>query len=230
MKTIINKKWTLNLPKERYAFFELNPYWEKERLEAMYHTIRKGDVVLDIGSEHGDMSALFCKWSQTPMILIEAAYKYYYWTKMIFEMNDLPTPKTIVGLASDETRNKPDVNNGWPQVADEEQIIEPGFVHLDENKGFMVETVPQIRLDDIKFDKLDVITMDTEGSEFNIIFGAENTLLKHRPQIFMSIHDKFLWDRYGQTVDDLIIHMQKLNYEPNYLATDHEQHWHFKPL
>jgi len=229
MKTLINNTWSLDLPKERNNFFTLNKYWEKERLQAMYQTIRKGDVILDIGSEHGDMSALFCTWSQTPMILIESAWRYFYWAKLIFEMNNLPEPKTIIGLASDETINKPKINDGFPKSAKRKQIIEPGFAHLDENKG-RNDTLPQIKLDDINFDKLDVITMDTEGSEFNIIFGAEETLAKHRPNIFMSIHDKFLWDRYGQTVDDLIIHMKKLNYEPNYLATDHEQHWYFKPL
>ena len=221
----INGRFEINLPEERSAFFKLNRHWEYERLNSMYVAIRKGDTILDIGTEHGDMSALFAKWSGGQTYLIEPGKRYWYWIKETWKMNDLKDPISIPALASDVTRNNPDKYSGFPRWADEPTPIDSGFVHLNES-----EELPQIAIDDIEFDKLNVITMDTEGSELSILKGAKKTLEKHRPIVFISVHPEFMRERYGDTPDDLHILMtHHYGYEMLYLGFDHEAHFFYKP-
>ncbi len=41
--------------------------------------------------------------------------------------------------------------------------------------------------------------MDVEGSEFELIRGAEKTLLEKKPIIFMSVHPEFMYESYRNT-------------------------------
>lgn len=58
----INGRWPLMLPEHRAAREEWTTGWEPERLDSMYANLRPGDVVYDIGTEEGDLSALFARW------------------------------------------------------------------------------------------------------------------------------------------------------------------------
>jgi len=75
----------------------------------------------------------------------------------------------------------------------------------------------------------DVITIDVEGSELEVLRGAEQTLRALRPIVFVSVHPEFMRERWGQTPDDLLVQMEMWDYIPTYLGYDHEQHWIFKP-
>ncbi len=103
--------------------------------------------------------------------------------------------------------------------------FETGFAHLNEKPH-----IPVMRIDEMDLPKIDIITMDIEGSEYEALQGAEKILLKDRPIVFVSVHPEFMWREHHHSPDDLHVMMQKYGYEPNYLAFDHEQHYMYKPV
>jgi len=64
-----------------------------------------------------------------------------------------------------------------------------GKTHLSESKNGMVEMVSLITLDEFveqpAIERIDCIKIDAEGSDFEIIKGARNTIEKFRPVIML---------------------------------------------
>lgn len=233
----INDKWTLQLPEVRAKALPWE-HWEYERLDAMYKGIKKGDTIVDIGAEHGDMSALFAKWSGGKMILVEAAENYWPYMKQIFTVNKLSNPYlSYMGFASDQNFGDTKPVKGWPEEADGPITVEGdhgfGFRHLNEQTKddgeFYEEAIPNMKLDDMIDVKVDIITMDVEGAEYNVLLGATELIKRDRPIIYVSVHPEFIRDRYGYTQDEVLMHMKLLGYKSNYLGQDHEKHFSFTP-
>jgi len=59
--TTINGRWNLLLPEHRAARPEWTG-WEVERVQSMHANLRPGMVLYDIGTEEGDLSALYASW------------------------------------------------------------------------------------------------------------------------------------------------------------------------
>ena len=57
----------------------------------------------------------------------------------------------------------------------------------------------------------ELIKIDVEGSEINVIGGAEKILKKYRPKLFVSIHP-FRLDRLGKNEDDFFGLLDKIGY------------------
>lgn len=235
--TLINEKWTINLPEVRNKALPWE-HWEYERMDAMHKAIKKGDTIVDVGAEHGDMSALFNTWSQGKMILVEAATNYWPYMKQIFEANNLPPPyMSYMGFASDKNFGDTKPVKGWPKEVNDPITVEGdhgfGFRHLNEQTKddgeFYEEAISCLKLDDMVDTKVDVITMDVEGAEYNVLLGATELIKRDRPIVFVSVHPEFIRDRYGMTSDDVLMHMKILGYEAKYLGQDHEKHFQFTP-
>ncbi len=253
----LNGKWDLTLPEHRANRPEWVPHtnrvgdwvegWEPERLDAMHAVIQPGDVIVDVGAEEGDMSALCAMWAGPTggMILVEPNPRVWPNIRAIWNANDglAPVADWFVGFAAAVTDLNPPMNDigalaewtdGWPQCAYGELIGDHGFRHLAQQ----ADATPRIRLDDMWKDtegaiynayawdgNVDVITMDVEGSELEVIKGSLQLLAKHHPVVFVSIHPEFMRDLYGQHPYELHAYMQAAGYKSRLLATDHEQHW-----
>lgn len=216
--TLVNNKWTLLLPEHR-ADRPGWKFWEYERNAAMYAAVRPGDIIVDVGAEEGDLSALYASWAKTAPILIEPSPKMWPWIRQTFEANNLEIGKEFVGFVGRENIE------GTPQDTNIETIPDPGFAHINENDG----TIPQIKLDDL-VETCDIITMDVEGGEYDVLLGAKRLLTEERPIVFVSVHPEFLRERYNMTPDDLLVLMEHhYGYTGTYLGYDHEYHWVYKP-
>lgn len=250
--TTINGRWDLLLPEHRAWREEWKTGWETERLASMYANLQPGDVVVDVGTEEGDISALLAQWVNGPqlglvqdergwdhtrelegayggVILMEPNPKVWPNVKAIFQANDLPDPLGWwVGFASSQTKFgvQSEQHNGndqpWPACADGELIGNHGFCNLSERPD-----IDEITLDDLCTAVgvvPNAITMDTEGSELRVLYGAERILAEHRPLVWVSVHPQFSVDMYGLTRDNLDHFMLQRGYRSELLAIDHEHH------
>lgn len=216
----------LKLPELRKQFWLNNPNWERERIAAMLKSVKKGDTVIDIGAELGDITALLAKkiGNTGEMYVFEPVDKMWPSIRTIFEMNGIKEPHCFIGFAGNETKNDGVLVDGFPTTAYGDIVDEPGFQHLNERWD-----LPVVKLDDLNLTP-DIITMDVEGAEFEVIKGATETIKRCKPIIYISIHPAFMDDRYRQQAQDLISYVKELGYSSNLLAIDHETHVEFKPL
>jgi FkbM family methyltransferase len=58
------------------------------------------------------------------------------------------------------------------------------------SSGELMELVPTMRLDQIKFERLDLIKCDVEGEEPNVFKGAKHILAEHLPTCFIECNDE----------------------------------------
>ena len=70
---------------------------------------------------------------------------------------------------------------GWPECALGDVIGDHGFRHLAQE----ADATPQTMLDEWIGSKVDIITMDVEGSEFEVLKGAIAILEWDRPVVFV---------------------------------------------
>lgn len=239
VSTLINDRWEVILPVHRNARPEWS-WWEATRLAAMFHFIKSGDVVFDVGSEEGDFPALFATWG-AELVIIEPNPRVIPNTRAIWEANNLPPlAGWYVGFLSDTIdENPPNLNidatprqaeNGqvWPECAFGPVIGDHGFRHLAQE----ADATPQITLDELvrrTGKPPQVITMDVEGSELAVLRGSSDALRDYRPLVFVSVHPPALRDLYNATPDDVHNLMKNAGYEDVFLTNDHEEHWLYVP-
>jgi FkbM family methyltransferase len=85
-----------------------------------------------------------------------------------------------------------------------------GDVHV--GLGFeKSEKVEIKKLDSFDFENVSVIKIDVQGFELDVIEGAEKTINKHRPVIFIEIEENQL-QKYGKTSEDVIQKLEGFGY------------------
>lgn len=226
---LVHDRWPLKLPEHR-AYRTDWAWWEAARICAMYHHLRPGHILYDVGAEEGDLSALWaslgCK-----VVACEPNPKAWPSLKASFEANGLHPLAWWVGLLSDRVWTVDDEKRlggvGWPACADDGLVPDHGFFSIWEHH----EVAPALTLDELVSRTgliPDAVTIDVEGGELHVLRGARRTLEEHRPMVFCSVHRQFMADSYGLDADDLFDLMADLGYRATYLATDHEEHWLFK--
>lgn len=123
-------RWPVVLPAYRVEHCRVQPNWEEGRLLSMHAHLRPGDVLYDVGSEHGDLSALYATWvtevqqgdvyvvkdgagtqvgseirepnlQRGGVVLVEGSDKFWPVIKATFEANGLVPVGCYAGFASD---------------------------------------------------------------------------------------------------------------------------------
>lgn len=226
VETEINCRWLLSLPEHRADRPEW-PYWEKERLASMHANLRPGWTVVDVGTEEGDLSALFASWVTADgapgrIWLAEPNPRVWPNVRAIFEANDLTAAVAgcHVGFVSHTAHDDAYAwQEPWPDCAYGPLIGDHGFMTTWENPS-----APTTTIDRLNVGGVDAITMDVEGAELDVLVGAERTLADDRPLVWTSVHPDFL-PQYGATAERLYAYMESIGYRGELLAVDHEHHW-----
>lgn len=240
-KTLINGKWTLSLPEHRAAREHWGTWydpatgeekfgWEPERLDSMHRNIGPGDVVFDVGTEEGDLSALYQSWignGDGGVVLWEPNPRVWANIFAIWTANDLTPPLGFVnGFAADINREVSLLTiDHWPDDAMGEVISDHGFCVLWERPD-----IPSLRIDDyvaMTGQHPTIITIDVEGAEANVLEGAIDTLQECKPIVYCSIHPQFMQETFDRNPYELHAYMMYLGFREKHLATDHEDHWVF---
>jgi hypothetical protein len=69
--------------------------------------------------------------------------------------------------------------------------------------------------------------MDVEGTEWEVLRGAERTLEAHSPVIYISVHPEFMFAQYGYYEGEMHRWLRDRGYQGRHLAFDHEHHWEY---
>lgn len=203
--------------------------WEKKRLQAMHKAIGNGDVVYYVGAEEGEMPALCQMWG-AKVVLFEPNPKVWGNTKAIWKANKLDDPKTFQGFCSNKDNIIDAANafhDGFPACADDEIIAAHGFKELYQE----ADNYNQVRIDTIS-DMLPptLITMDVEGSEYEVLKGAELTIEKYKPKIFLSLHPEFLFNQWGVYSSEVRNWIKGKGYKEELIDYQHEVHLYYEAV
>ncbi len=229
---VLNGKWRLLLPPHRQAQWA-RPH-EPGRLTAMSELIRHGDVVYDIGSEEGDMPALWASWG-ADVVLAEPGQSVWPNIRAVWQANQLRAPLFCwPGFITDRPGSNLDLGwsgrDGWPACADGPIETDHGFCRVEERPDLPYTSIDAIVAAGVAPPTL--LTIDVEGAEHLVLAGARQTLADHRPGVFVSVHPSFMEAHYG--IGNGAGHIRELMADMGYpnsvlLDVDHEQHWQFRP-
>lgn len=226
VKAKLNGKYEIVLPKHRADRPEwyTEKGWEKPRLDHIHSTTKKGDVVYYVGAEEGEMCALVAMWG-AKVIMFEPNDKVWPNIKAIWEANDLNMEDVVYSaFAANETvANK--AFTWYIKDIEGEVIHDHGFKELRDPGD-----IPRVKIDDVVANTGVVptmITMDVEGSEWEVLQGAEETLRKFKPQIYLSLHPEFLINQYGKYSYEVRRWLIDMGYEETLLDYQHEAHFYY---
>lgn len=245
VKATLNGEFKIILPKHRAdrPDWYTEHGWEKVRLSTLHATIKRQTkdglrpIVYYIGAEEGEMPALCQMWG-AKVVMFEPNPLVFANIRAIWEANNLEPPAGIfVGFASNVTDEHPphlhpelakESINGWPACAYGDVIGNHGFKELYQE----ADAFPQVRIDDyVNRTGLvpTIITFDVEGSEWQVMRGAEQTMNEHKPTIFASISPEFMFHQWGEYSRDFRNWLIDHGYDETFLAYDHELHMMYVP-
>lgn len=214
---------------EPLASWDVFDYWEKERFHSMRDNLKQGEILFDIGTEQGWCNLLYAQFvGPENMVLIEPTKEFWPNIKQIWEKNGLPEPAGFLsGLLSDKNAfNVVKDPYCWPSEAEGSMIDRNKYQYIHDN----TENIPEITLDKwVEETNIipNALTMDVEGAELLILKGAKETIKKHHPKIWISVHPDLGLRDYGVKREETLKFMEDLGYFGKLLATDHEEHWYF---
>lgn len=220
----INEKpeWTYWVP-DSVADWDAPSHWERERLASMQKHLVEGDVLVDVGVEHGWLSAVyggFCGYDN--MILVEPSPEFWPNIKGVWQFNGFPGPIACYQAFCGEQSVGHPVNDVWPDCAEGVEVGGMAYRYMDKHTD-----IPTIAIDDLEVD-VDALTIDVEGAELRVLQGAKRTLVDRDLKVWVSIHWDLMERDFGHTPDDVHEFMASVGYEGQHIHTDHEAHWLFR--
>jgi FkbM family methyltransferase len=229
MDTLINGKWHIILPKHRHDRPEwyTEKGWERARLDSIHKNITNEDTMFYVGAEEGDMPALIQMWG-AKMVLFEPNPKVWPNIKAIWDANHLTHPWCFNGFAANKTTGGAEFKNDFPDSASGEIIGNHGFKELAYESNYY----PCAKIDSIvNVSGLipSAISCDVEGAEFEVLKGAEQTILKYHPKLWMSIHPEFAFRMFGVYQYDIRNWIIDRGYKEQILDYQHELHTFYEP-
>jgi FkbM family methyltransferase len=228
-----NQRWPVKVPRFIHQYHGWWDYWEIERNNSMASLLEEGMLLYDVGVFDGWLAAVYSQFvGAKNMVLIEPLPDTWGNTRITWEANGLEMPRaTYMGFCADRDTEKAKVNVGaWPEGPDYSQAIKAIAFRLMHDEAHLAQT-ECMKIDSIAAvtGSPDAITIDVEGAEMLVIQGAMNTLVKHRPLVWIAVHLDFIEYRFQTKPLKLHKLMFDLDYECVPLGTDHEEHWLYRP-
>ncbi len=215
------------IPMKIFSFKEedYEDTWEREYVQELISTLKKGMVVYDIGAENGELTVLAGLIVGGENVhIFEPNKDYFPNIKAIWEANNLEDEANCFCGYVDEISFKQFFTHGLDYLGKGD--IFDGCYHANPKL-----TPSQIvSIDDYSevYSKPNIVMMDIEGAELSAVRGAQKLIKEHAPIFFISIHrPEFILDRSNGTKQELIQIFLDNGYDAIHLSTDHEEHWKF---
>lgn len=178
----------------QYQIVNYAEFYETEELDFLRKNVLKpGMVILDIGANIGNHTVYFGSVCRAASIhSFEPVRDFYDILCRNVSLNGLNDVVKTHNIALGKDTGKARIRLFRPQELGSTQI------EAGEDGDMDIK-----RLDDFRFDQIDFIKIDVEKSEYDLLLGAEKTLMEHSPVIFIEIFcEKYdqvnrLLNRYG---------------------------------
>lgn len=164
-----------------------------------------GMRVIDAGAHRGVTAVALAKKvkSQGHVYAFEPVPEYYTVTEQNISRNGVENISLYQKALSNEVKTirfyKQGGGSGITE-ADDAEVIRVKTTTIDD---FVAEQ---------KIDRIDILSLDCEGSELYVFQGAVTVLAEHGPQIFCEIHHSYL-TQLGQSAKQTVEYLQNLGYE-----------------
>lgn len=215
------------LPKARHDRPQRD-WWEATRLCAIRALLEPGDVLIDVGAEAGDQSALFAMWG-AQVVCVEPNWLAWPSIRICFEANDVQPLACFDGFASCSDGVWNLHLDGWPTATLEPYTAATDFRTLHEYPELPRSTVDTLA--EHLAVSVDVVTVDVEGAEGRVLAGMERVLAEDRPYVFLSLHPDEWLSVYGDSEATVRRRVQEAGYEWVPLTDEvHERHVLLCPL
>jgi FkbM family methyltransferase len=204
--------------------------WEKVRFDSMLTNLTYGDVLYDVGSEHGWMSAIYAQTvGGENMVLVEPSPDFWPNIRGCWSWNGLGVPLATADAFCSAKTQRPRLHMAaWPDSSEGPECPAMAYRHLNNH----TEMVPTVTIDWLS-KKTGIppkgITIDVEGAELGVLQGAKYVLENDRPNVWVSIHPDLMIKDFGTTPEEIYAYMEGLGYRRKHLGNDHEQHNYFWP-
>jgi FkbM family methyltransferase len=223
----MKKRFISKIHRDLYNFFATSytvfQYDAGERfLQEVYGKfVKKGDCVIDVGANHGlhtiPLSKLVgesgyviaCEAVQSN---IDDIKKNLIGDNVSFYCAAITKPQVVINSKEIKFTYFPDLD-GWSGIKERPEA------HTRTNKKQII-TVPTLTLDKIveaedinKYNGISFIKIDTEGGDFDVLLGAENTIKKYKPIIIFENSGEYSADLYGYKKSDFFGYFADLEYK-----------------
>ena len=199
---------------------------EREAYLAFCKSIGPGSIVFDVGAHLGTYAILGAKCSAPDGIIV--AFEPHDVTRGFLlrhlEWNDCAS-RVLVRSCCCGARNETRQFYFLPgQPEGRNSLIKTGGFHVCDIEVTTVDD-EVVRLGRVPT----ALKIDVEGTEYDVLRGAEQTLRNHRPVVFLSLHPEQLRIR-GESCEEVISWLADMKYRVDAIGADHELHVCAKPV
>lgn len=205
-KTIVVSKQSVE--KNRYTWEE-NGIYELDLIQKFASHIENDSTILDIGAQSGCFSLLAKFYPNTKWHSFEPDPVNFNLLIDNLHLNSIHNVITYNQALSDN------INTNILKVCNDHRglnTLGKNLLRFSEQESSDV-SVQTNTIDSLFLDtKIDLIKIDTEGSEYDIIIGGMKTIQKYKPKILLEYYDENL-RQCEKTLQDLNDLIERINYE-----------------
>jgi len=191
--------------------------YEKREVALWKKLATKSFNVLDIGAHIGYYSLLACSSGKNVKVLaVEPSLKTFAALNENIKANDYNIQPYYLAIGKEQgraTMKIADKNNSGMNYLDVANSNNEHSVELD--------TLDHFYSQKLNSKSVDLMKIDAEGSEFNILLGAQEFLESSKPIIFIELLNSTL-NRFGADIQQVYELMQQLGYEFYYINENSE--------
>jgi len=202
-------------------FHELT--WEIETTELLKQILQEGFICLDIGAHIGTHTLKMSKlvgprgqvigFEPTPKLFQELCYNL-----ALNQINNTQALPVALGHQMQDVRvvELHTLNEGMNMTI--ENVIYISEANKKTFESYTLDIVPCLTLDSLQFEKIDFIKIDVEGSELSVLYGAQKTLHKLKPILFIELHGQ---ETYFQSLLAITSFLEPMGYTASHLGSRH---------